>query len=627
MSRPPTMSREQGSTGLLESMQRWKWWLLCAAASVLTALALHHNNLVHLSSKAIGTEGDRDWYVFLAWKMGQALRAGTSPFSLEGLTSPHGFNVFVTDGFLPPLTGGFLNLLLSPVLAYNVLLIASTAIGVAAGIYLATEISSVHAVRLITGVAIATTPVLFIRFHGHFTMPFVFPVTLVIAETVHLVRSSSLRWIRLTIWLFLAFGSTAYYLLISLGVLLVGLVVVTLHDRSVLRTAIPRLAISMCILGLAMSPFLIQRSRLTQRELDGGSTLDQTLVSDGEYYNADVLAEALPTYPTWLSLPFQARFEHNVVYVSGEGNYSFPGLLLATVGVGGLVASRRREVRAVLAAAMGLWVFTLGPVADVFGGATMISPAAGRIHWLPFEALHHINALSTLRAPGRLSLGIPPMLGVGSRSRSTPAFRARSREATWQRATLPLVALVAVALATNVPNLPAARMPGTSPGSQAMLTSLGDRPGDVGRVLYVPSCAANFVGVESSLQIWHGLDMVGCDGPYLALPFASEMSDYPRRLATWRPCAAHRTASDTSARTSRPTTVRSARGCPSSGSSSTSATWSSMATRSHPAHTWRRPSRSSRDSSRSSLATRAGRRSTSTNRRRTDAEHRRHVPR
>jgi hypothetical protein len=42
----------------------------------------------------------------------------------------------------------------------------------------------------------------------------------------------------------------------------------------------------------------------------------------------------------------------------------------------------------------------------------------------------------------------------------------------------------------------------------------------------VPSCVGELTGVESSLQIWHGLEAVGCQGPYLALPFASRMEDY-----------------------------------------------------------------------------------------------------
>jgi hypothetical protein len=81
-------------------------------------------------------------------------------------------------------------------------------------------------------------------------------------------------------------------------------------------------------------------------------------------------------------------------------------------------------------------------------------------------------------------------------------------------------------LVFNVPTFRTSVPAVDSQAAKSMLRSLKTLPGRVGRVAPVPSCQGVLVGVEASLQIWHGLESVGCQGQYLALPFASEMKAY-----------------------------------------------------------------------------------------------------
>ena len=513
----------------LAGLSAMRWRLTLGATSIATALVVHHNVLGHFSSQTIGDQGDREWYVYISWKIGEAFRHGTSPFHLTGLSAPFGYDVLRGDGFLPTFFGGFVNLFIGPTASYNLLLMVSTVLAVVAGLYLARRITPHRSVQLVTALAIATAPVMFVRFQGHLSLCFAFPLTLVVAEAVEIGRRGGrVRVVRLVIWLLLGFGSSIYFLLIAVGVLGVAVMLRCLSDVPERKAVLVRSVVALGVVGVLIAPIILQRIEFTNAELDGGSFFDSTFATDGIAYNADVLAEGLPTYPTLVNLPGTHKFLRNIVGDSGEGNFSFPGLLLITLGIGGLVALRTRGTMAVLISAGCLWVLTLGPVADVYGLGTVGLPGTDApVQWLPFKLLGHLPMLSGLRAPGRLSLGLPPLLGVGLAFalhqcivNSAAAGRLVSR-----RAGASMLAVAAV-LVFNVPTFRTSPPAINSDAAATMLRSLKTLPGRVGRVAPVPSCQGVLVGTESSLQIWHGLESVGCQGQYLALPFASEMKAY-----------------------------------------------------------------------------------------------------
>jgi hypothetical protein len=516
-----------GSNGWLAARSTSGWAVTVAAvATVMTAL-IHRDVLGRLSTRTIGTSGDREWYVFLSWKIGQALADGSSPFRLEGMVAPHGYSVLVGDGFLPPMVGGLLNLVMGPIAAYNFLLMLGTFLAIVAGVVLARRVTAIRWIQLVTAVAIASAPVAYVRYEGHLSLCFAFPITLAVAEAVDIARGRPLRIARVSAWLLLAFGSSIYFLLIAGGVTAVAVVFRWVQSKDDRRQLVLRAAAALAVTLLVIAPFIVERTRFTNAELDAGSTFDSTFATDGAAYNADVLSIALPTYPTAVELPGTERFRRNIVAPSGEGNYSFPGLLLVVLGIGGLVAARRRERIPIAIAAVGLWVMTLGPVLDVYGSATVIGPVTqARVQWMPFKLLGQLPLMSGLRAPGRLSLGLPPMLGVGlAMALDRCVVIRRARPAGASRPGVAMGLAVAV-LMLNVPSFTTTRPTVETTAGQAMLRSLGERPGRLGRVAPVPSCEGNLVGTDSSLQIWHGLEQVGCQGPYLALPFASQMADY-----------------------------------------------------------------------------------------------------
>ena len=103
-----------------------------------------------------------------------------------------------------------------------------------------------------------------------------------------------------------------------------------------------RVLVALGVVGVLIAPIIWQRIEFTSAELDAGSFFDSTFSTDGIAYNADVLSEGIPTYPTLINLPGTEKFERNIIAGSGEGNLSFPGVLLITLGLGGLVALHRR---------------------------------------------------------------------------------------------------------------------------------------------------------------------------------------------------------------------------------------------------------------------------------------------
>jgi hypothetical protein len=499
------------------------WLAIQVIVAVAVTLVIHHQVLGSLASKTPGFIGDRDWYVFVSWKTAQLLKAGHSPFRMMSITKPYGYDVLLGDGFLPPLVGSPLYLFLPPYAAYNILLMLATISGFLSGSRLAGLFTKSKAAQLITAAAICTAPVIHFRYLGHLSMAFVFPVTLVIAEVVLLMRSGKLRPVRMTGLLLICFGCTAYYFLSAVAV--VGLAVIILLIRRRVTLALLRsLAAVVVVLGLCLAPFLLARGRFLSQEVAAGSTFQSGLDIESSTFNSDVLSVVLPTFPAEVDLPGATKVAQHVIAYSGEGNYAFPGILLLVAGAAGLLLSRAAGARVAGLSVCALWVISLGPIADVYGINTSNS-TKGTYAWLPYRFARTLPFLSGLRAPGRFSLVLPPLLGVGLALSLQAFVRASGKSQAGVRSRRVLFTVAAATLVFNVPLLPLAGMAVPSASGRQTLADFSKRPGRVGAVMTVPACAGA-PGVEVVTQIWHGLDMVGCQGPFLGLPFASGMRAY-----------------------------------------------------------------------------------------------------
>ena len=505
-----------------------RWRLTIAAISLSAALVIQRSVLGNFNSRMVGAPGDREWYVYISWKIGEALRHGVSPFHLTGLSAPYGYNVLVGDGFLPPFVGGFLNLIFGPIASYNLLLMASTVLGVVSGLYLARRITPYRSAQLITALAVASAPVLFPRFQGHLSLCFTFPIILAVAEALEIGRRNGrVHVVRIVIWLFLAFGSTVYFFIISVGVLGAAVLYRCLRDRPDRRKVLVQFAISLAVVGVLIAPFIYQRLQFTSAELDAGSFFDSTFATDGIVYNADVLSIGLPTYPTLVDMPGTVRFQRNIVPPSGEGNFSFPGVLLVTLGVGGLLALRRRETLPVLVAAGVLWILTLGPVADVYGQNTVGVPE-NRVQWLPFKVLGELPFLSGLRAPGRLSLGLPPLLAVGLALALHQCF-VRRREVETAVAEAHRAVTGDRRRPSGLQRAHASRRRRRLPERIRRRRCCGPSASCPGVSVGSPRCRRARVRTSGSNRAWRSgtaSTPSAVKEPFLALPFASEMKAY-----------------------------------------------------------------------------------------------------
>jgi hypothetical protein len=505
------------------SRAAWGWILMQVIFAAAVALIVHHQVLGTLSVRTPGFIGDRDWYIFVSWKTAQLLKSGHNPFQMMSISAPYGYDVLLGDGFLPPLVGAPLYLIFPPYAAYNILLMLATASGFLSGARLAGLFTDSRIVRLISAAAICSAPVYYFRYLGHLSMAFVFPVTLVVAEVVLMLRSGRIRPIRMAGLLLICFGCTAYFFLSAVGVLGLGLLVLVWR-RSMSVPLIRSLLIVSTILVICVAPFAIARGRFLSSEVEAGSTFQNGLAIESETFNSDVLSLALPTFPAEVNLPGAEKIARHVIAYSGEGNYAFPGLLLLVMGIGGLLLSRAVVARVAAAAGFGLWVMSLGPTADIYGINT--SYAAGQtFEWLPYRLARTLPFLSGLRAPGRFSLLLPSLLGVGLALSLQACVRAAgtARKDAWLLHALFVGS--ASTLIFNVPLFPTAGMTVPDVAGRRALGALSKLPGRSGRVMAVPACGGT-PGVEVVTQIWHHLDMVGCQGPYLGLPFASGMQGY-----------------------------------------------------------------------------------------------------
>lgn len=517
-------------------VRSWRWWgevvaEIAAYASVL--VMMYRSILTNLGSKVIGAGGDTDWFVFLSWQMGQRIGSGSLlPTRIPDVIVPYGFNLLVSDGYLPPLVGGLWNFVVGPYAAYNLALVTGTVLNLLGGRYLAAQISQQRLVQVLTACAFATAPVLFLRMAGHLFLTYIFPVALLVGECVHIARDPrQIRWLRLGAFLTLAYLCSVYFLITGGLIVAITVVVACLHHRVLVRPA-RQLAGALAICVVLISPFLVSRLSQSSREARAGAEQNVNLDEDYRIYAADGLGVVSPTHASIINLPGAKDFAPRV-YTNGEDS-AFPGFLLIT-GVGGLLLLRVPHRWPLTIAAFAIWLMTLGASLKVGGVFTTRAATGATVGWLPFNVLIEFPFLSTLRAPGRLGLALPAVLAAGTATGLDVAMR------TIHRFRALGVGVVAVGSAFAVfLNAPVWQTSPPTLGAdvQAALRDLRTKalPGE--RVAAVPFCWGKFLGPEALPQVWHELPAVGCQAPYFAIPFFGGIPDYreSRALAALR-CA------------------------------------------------------------------------------------------
>jgi hypothetical protein len=494
---------------------------------VVAAIAMTWPLARHLTDQLTGY-GDAEYFVWLGWRVGGLIGSGhLLPIRIPDVVWPYGFDLRLAEGYLPTIVNGLWNLVAPPVTAYNLSLLTATGLNLWAGRRLGKLVSDERLVWMLSAIAFATAPSVAVRLHGHHAVYFVFPTALVVEEAARFCIARTIRWVRLSVVLFLCYLCAAYFL-VGAATILVAMCLVYALQRRLHWRRLVELGAAFALTAAMMSPFLLKRSHFERAETAAGRNL--ALDPDYRMYAADGLSLVAQPRGSTIRIPGAASLGSSFPDYGPEVTI-FPGFLLLTGLV--LFAALQSSLRwPLLVAATTLWILTLGPDPTIGGHRVLTLRETGSVDWLPYALLVKLPMLSRLRSPGRFGLVLPAVLTLAV------AVAAQFVLARSGRRGLALVALGSVLLL--LPNLvvpvPMSSLPFAAK-TRAGLAEASRRAGPGDSVLEVPAdCFGPVVGTSSALQIFHGLPAVGCQGPHLALPWWSGMRRYldSRELAALR---------------------------------------------------------------------------------------------
>ena len=76
--------------------------------------------LLHARTQILGAGDDARYYTWLGWRIGQLIAHGhVVPFHVGDVIPPFGLDLRLLDGYLPSYVSGLFNLVVGPVLAFN----------------------------------------------------------------------------------------------------------------------------------------------------------------------------------------------------------------------------------------------------------------------------------------------------------------------------------------------------------------------------------------------------------------------------------------------------------------------------------------------------------------------------
>jgi len=482
------------------------------AAYTVAILVVVWPGILHARTQILGAGDDARYYTWLGWRMGKLIAHGhVVPFHVGDVIHPFGLDLRLLDGYLPSYVSGLFNLVVGPVLAFNLTFVTGAILNIAAARSLARRCSSSRLVATIAAIAFLTAPPIALNVQlGLLPLFWAFTAPLLVGDALDVVTARrGVRPVRLAVLLALAYLCSVYFLVF--GGLAYGIIVAVAAVR---RRSWQTIASAAAAVGLAvvvLLPFIVPRVQFDHRESAHG--VDTELLADSNFFSADAVSViAQPTRSTIL-LPRPTFVEQSIVRLP-DVRYAleatiFPGLILLAGFVVFLLRRDLRRLPIVLATAV-LFVFGLGPSLKVSGnfvwkhGSTPVS-------WLPYRLLLAIPGLGALRAPVRVEYVLVALLVAATAITLQRLVDGRPR-ALW-----PVGVIAGVLLCTNLLVPVPTTGTTTTAASRAALHVIATtaRSGDT--VLRVPAdCDPSFV----SLQVFHHAPVVGCAGSFAANPWS-----------------------------------------------------------------------------------------------------------
>lgn len=473
--------------------------------------------ILHARTQIIGAGDDARYYTWLGWTMGRSIAHGhVIPFHAGNVIHPFGLDLRLLDGYLPSYVSGLFNLVVGPVLAFNLTFVVGAILNVYGAGVLARRLTHLRVVRVICAIAFLTAPPIALNVQlGLLPLFWAFTAPLLVADALDVATGQrGVRPVRLAILLVIAYLCSVYFLVFGglAYALIVGISAIRQRDWRFVASMAGAAAIAV----LVLLPFIVPRIQFDRNESAHG--VDTELLSDSNFFSADAVSiVAQPTRSTFL-LPRPTFVEKSIVRLP-DVRYAieatiFPGFLLLVGFVVFLFARERRRLPLWVAAGV-LFVFGLGPSLKVAGnfvwkhGDTPVS-------WLPYRLLLAIPGLGALRAPVRVEYVLVALLVAATAI-------ALTRVVTAGPARAGIVAGVAgVLLATNLLVPVPTTTFNTTEASRRALNEVAHLAGTGDSVMSVPSdCDPSFV----TLQVFHHTPVVGCAGSFAANPWSKLQTD------------------------------------------------------------------------------------------------------
>ncbi len=359
--------------------------------------------VLHARTQILGAGDDARYYTWLGWRMGRLIAAGhIIPFHVGDVIRPFGLDLRLLDGYLPSYVSGLFNLIVGPVLAFNLTFVAGAILNVLAARSLARRLTSLRLVHTIAAVAFVTAPPIALNVQlGLLPLFWAFSAPLLVADALDVAAGTrKVRPIRLAVLLVLAYLCSVYF--VVFGGLAYGLIVFVAAVRNRDWRIVRSTAAAVLIAIVVLMPFIVPRIQFDHQESAHG--VDTQLLADANFFSADAVSVvAQPTRSTFL-LPRPAFVDKSIVRLPDARHAIeatiFPGLLLLAGFVLFLCGAERRRLPLWVAAA-GLFVFGLGPSLKVAGNFVW-KHGGSPVSWLPYRLLIAIPGLGALRAPVRV---------------------------------------------------------------------------------------------------------------------------------------------------------------------------------------------------------------------------------
>ena len=489
---------------------RWLPPLAEVGAYALAVALVCWPALLHAWTEMFGGGADSRYYTWLGWRLGRLIGDGhLLPGRIPDVIAPFGLDVRLLDGYLPTYVTGLWNLVVGPVLAFNLTIVIGAGLNVLGARSLARRLSARRLVWVVSAIAFLTAAPIALSIQlGWLALFWAFTAPLLVAEAIDVARGTTgVRPLRLTALLIVAFLCSVY--LLVFGGLAYGVIVgvAAVRRRS---WAIPlRTAAAVALSLLVLLPFIVPRLNLDRSE--------PRLLKDSYLYSADALSiVAQPTRSSVL-LPRPTVVDQSIIRLPDPGfaleSTLFPGLLLLIGFV--VFLFRRNPLRLPLGlAAATLLVLAFGPSLKL-GGDFVWEHAGKPVGWLPYGLLLDVPGFGALRVPVRSAEVLVAVMVAGT---------ALVLDRLFERTAAGVVAVgCGLLLATNllIP-VPTVSMH-TSPAVEDAFGNVKVRTRPEDTIISVPfDCDPYF----ASYQLLHEASVVGCANQLAANPWQSKMTAY-----------------------------------------------------------------------------------------------------